>query len=449
MNTLLLLALTSPQAQAWTHTGVLWDRQEFPVQWYMSDHSTTQLPEDYQIEVQDTSINAWQRDAPCAQLSTEYMGVRKGHWSTGASRSDGLNTMYYDDPAAQNSDEAVGVTYYQPSSEFAFELRDPYESDTTNYYFYMSDADIVYSTGYAFYTTEEVEDGLCQGGGYAIEAIATHEFGHFWGMGHTCEEEDVTSGECDDADFYSATMYYTGSNCSNEPNSLDTEDIEGITALYGPFATFDVAEGVDTFGGVPHEVCFELETKGVDEIEGELVVEWNFGDGATSSEENPCHIYTEKGQYTVFITVTGTSDQCGEFQYDFREPAYVLACEVPAAAEGFDGIFTYEWVEDTTYQMVNQADLTVYGCIDRVQWDVFKGGELQQSVNAWSPKIDFGAEGDYEIILNLGGPGGISAGRLELSVGGEGTGCSALPAATGLAGLLVGLGAAIRRRRRT
>lgn len=31
---------------------------------------------------------------------------------------------------------------------------------------------------------------------------------------------------------------------------------------------------------------------------------WDFGDGSTSGEPNPSHIYQEKGKYTVKITVT-------------------------------------------------------------------------------------------------------------------------------------------------
>ena len=32
--------------------------------------------------------------------------------------------------------------------------------------------------------------------------------------------------------------------------------------------------------------------------------QWNFGDGDISDEQNPSHIYTDKGQYTVTFTVT-------------------------------------------------------------------------------------------------------------------------------------------------
>ena len=64
----------------------------------------------------------------------------------------------------------------------------------------------------------------------------------------------------------------------------------------------------------------------------------------------------------------------------------VVVCEPPEKADGFDGMFTAEHHEGLVYQMVNQADISVYGCIDQIQWDVFQGDELIKSVSAWSPK---------------------------------------------------------------
>jgi PKD repeat protein len=31
--------------------------------------------------------------------------------------------------------------------------------------------------------------------------------------------------------------------------------------------------------------------------------EWDFGDGSTSTEQNPVHVYTEEGTYTITLTV--------------------------------------------------------------------------------------------------------------------------------------------------
>lgn len=36
---------------------------------------------------------------------------------------------------------------------------------------------------------------------------------------------------------------------------------------------------------------------------------WDFGDGTTSTEQNPCHIYDSEGTYNVSLTVT---NDCGK-----------------------------------------------------------------------------------------------------------------------------------------
>jgi hypothetical protein len=56
--------------------------------------------------------------------------------------------------------------------------------------------------------------------GFFIEDIATHEFGHALGLGHS-----TTIG---------ATMYPTVSYCSIEPRSLHADDIAGLQSLYPP-----------------------------------------------------------------------------------------------------------------------------------------------------------------------------------------------------------------------
>ena len=114
-------------------------------------------------------------------------------------------------------------------------------------------------------------------------------------------------------------------------------------------------------------------------------------------------------------------------------------------------MFTYEPVENFVYQMVNQVDTSVYGCIERIRWDVFKGDSTEpiRSISAWSPKIDFEEEGDYRVVLYVGAPGDLVAAE-ELLIKVEeaaGSGCATAPSTGGLAGLLIGLiGLLIRRR---
>ena len=44
---------------------------------------------------------------------------------------------------------------------------------------------------------------------------------------------------------------------------------------------------------------------------------WNFGDGATSNEQNPSHTYNDSGNYTVTLAVTGPEGSDTETKTDY------------------------------------------------------------------------------------------------------------------------------------
>jgi hypothetical protein len=78
------------------------------------------------------------------------------------------------------------------------------------------DADIVFWDGaFRFFTGSTG----CSGGFY-IEDIAAHEFGHALGLGHS-----AVAG---------ATMYPSVSSCATGNRTLDADDIAGVEALYPP-----------------------------------------------------------------------------------------------------------------------------------------------------------------------------------------------------------------------
>jgi hypothetical protein len=360
------------------------------------------------------------------------MGVREGN-RTGKDDDD-VNTIYFDDPADTAGAGILGVTYTTKHSTVAFTL----SGDT---YQYAKDSDIVFNDDIDWASNEDINNGCSQE--YALEAVATHEIGHLWGMGHSCEEGEA----CHELDERYATMYWSIGPCSTYQSELKSDDVEGITALYGPYASF--FSDSKRNGGAPLEVCFEIE---MDDDAQDFQIQWSFGDGNTSTETATpvCHTYTEAGQFSVNMTVTGTLEECGEWEFTQRELAFVTVCETPRPADGFKGMFTYESGEDFVYQMVNQVDTSVYGCIERIRWDVFKGNSdtPMKSVSAWSPKIDFEEAGDYRVVLYVGAPGDLIAAD-ELLVTVEetsGSGCASAPASGGFFGLLIGLvGLLVRR----
>jgi hypothetical protein len=78
----------------------------------------------------------------------------------------------------------------------------------------LVDADIVFwDAGFQFFTGSSG----CVGGFY-IEDVATHEFGHALGLGHSS--------------VATATMYPSISTCSQQNRLLDADDIAGVRSLY-------------------------------------------------------------------------------------------------------------------------------------------------------------------------------------------------------------------------
>lgn len=95
------------------------------------------------------------------------------------------------------------------------------------------DADIVFwDSAFQFYTGSSG----CSGGFY-IEDIAAHEFGHALGLGHST----VTG----------STMYPSVSSCATGNRSLAADDIAGVEALYPPNNLPMAPRGVRLVPGTP------------------------------------------------------------------------------------------------------------------------------------------------------------------------------------------------------
>ncbi len=76
-----------------------------------------------------------------------------------------------------------------------------------------------------------------------------------------------------------------------------------------------VAEADVTSGAAPLLVTFSaagsMDPEGLD-----ISYDWKFGDGSSSSEENPVHLYQEPGNYLVFLTVTDAQQQSDTAQLE-------------------------------------------------------------------------------------------------------------------------------------
>ncbi|PSR01071.1 MAG: hypothetical protein BRD50_09275 [Bacteroidetes bacterium SW_11_45_7] len=114
---------------------------------------------------------------------------------------------------------------------------------------------------------------------------------------------------------------------------------------------------------------------------------WTFGDGDTSSTQNPSHTYTQPGQYTVSLTITN-NEGCED---TYMETGYITIVEPEA---GFDadkkkGCVSLP-VNFTDQSTSNQA-------ITNWTWE-FGDGSTSTSQN---PSHTYSSEGKYDVSLTI------------------------------------------------
>jgi PKD repeat protein len=123
---------------------------------------------------------------------------------------------------------------------------------------------------------------------------------------------------------------------------------------------------------------------------------WNFGDGNTSTQQNPIHTYTAGGTYTVTLTVTdddGASDSTSK-------PVTVIAPNIPPTA---DFTFTTSYLTVNFFDASTDPDGTIVGW----NWNFGDGNTSTQQ----NPIHTYAAGGTYTVTLtvtdNDGAPGSV------------------------------------------
>ncbi|PLW94658.1 MAG: hypothetical protein C0591_12430 [Marinilabiliales bacterium] len=154
--------------------------------------------------------------------------------------------------------------------------------------------------------------------------------------------------------FYTPGVYTISLTCEG-PGGIDTESkIDYITVSEPPPLVDFSAD--PTSGSIPLTVYFFDLTEGT--IDSWL---WDFGDGNTSDDQNPEHIYTEIDIFNVSLTVTGPGGTESLVKDNFINTSEILnvfasatpeiICEqsssqLSAYASGGSGSYTYSWSSD-------------------------------------------------------------------------------------------------------
>ncbi|MBC6934204.1 MAG: PKD domain-containing protein, partial [Chloroflexi bacterium] len=129
---------------------------------------------------------------------------------------------------------------------------------------------------------------------------------------------------------------------------------------------------------------------------------WNFGDGQTSTEQNPTHQFTAVGTYNVILTVTGPGGSSSVTRK--------ITVEDPVVPPPKAAFITDKTSGDAplTVQFINQST----GQIQSYNWD-FGDGETSADAN---PLHTFTKPGDYTVTLTVIGPGGQNTAQAAIKV---------------------------------
>jgi PKD repeat protein len=158
-----------------------------------------------------------------------------------------------------------------------------------------------------------------------------------------------------------------------------------IVVGLAPVAQFDAHYA---FATVPTKVTF------VDNSLGStpMTYQWDFGDGATSTEQNPSHIYTQRGIYTAKLTVKNEFGSSTEIKKNY------ISIGMGPIAE-FTGTPTSGNVPmSVTFTDKSQGQVATW------QWDFGDG----KSSNEKNPVHTYWTAGVYNVILTVSNDYGSS-----------------------------------------
>lgn len=124
--------------------------------------------------------------------------------------------------------------------------------------------------------------------------------------------------------------------------------------------------------------------------------EWDFGDGKTSTEQNPRHRYTVEGKYSVTLTVRTTMPSNNEATIKKTEYINVIAPPAPAFTVDPRSVFVDEPVTFRNQTIPGTEPIRSYA------WDFDGNPETQNDTStATNPVFTFRTAGTYAVKLTV------------------------------------------------
>jgi len=185
--------------------------------------------------------------------------------------------------------------------------------------------------------------------------------------------ENGADGDPDGDNYTNLDEYEGGSDPQDETS------VPPVTAAF---------RASPTNGQVPVTVDF------TDESTGDITSwSWAFGDGGSSTSQNPSHTYNSTGDFTVSLTVSGPAGSDTETKIDY---IHVSAQPVPPVAD-----FSANLISGNRPLVVDFTDES-NGTVTGWSWDF---GDGYASTDE-DPSHTYYFTGDYTVTLNVTGPVG-------------------------------------------
>ncbi|MBS3741218.1 MAG: carboxypeptidase regulatory-like domain-containing protein, partial [Candidatus Cloacimonetes bacterium] len=216
------------------------------------------------------------------------------------------------------------------------------------------------------------------------------------GTGDVVDVEITAGGQTtnpDDSGYYVINNllpgFYDVSAALNGYPTGHVQDVEVQLLQITPNIDFTLISGppdVD-FTAVPDSGCAPIEVQFTDESTAQPTSWlWQFGDGTTSTEQNPTHLYSEPSTYTVSLTATNSTGSSTLIRDDL-----IKAGEPPTADFGASPT---AGTAPLGVSFINQS-VQVSGFPTTWQWDFGDGG----TSNSQSPGHVYQEAGIYSVEL--------------------------------------------------